>query len=238
MFWAARVLHWRTQQVFHLAWKGWVIFNMYRDGDRLLQLLILNEESLVSRSHQLGLITSLPFVHTARRSYRLSDPVNYLDCSRAQCVSLAEEMSWTLLLRGRRSRNKVCVGEPAEGSFAQIICCLQCEFVGSGLEAAFEAADTYTRALAPGLLEVFCSKASKCQTQLKWHYMHQWWMFWLKWRLRMQRNVIRIVNCRFPWTNGYLNALCSFGICLKVGLTHAFIQIIHACQRCNMSSLC
>ena len=50
-----------------------------RDGDRSLQLLIFNEEFLVSASHQLVLITSLPFVHTARRSYRLSDPVNYLD---------------------------------------------------------------------------------------------------------------------------------------------------------------
>ena len=30
-------------------------------------------------SHQLVLITSLPFVHTARRSYRLSNPVNYSD---------------------------------------------------------------------------------------------------------------------------------------------------------------
>ncbi len=37
--------------------------------DRLLQLLILNEEFLVSTSHQLVLITSLPFVHTARRYY-------------------------------------------------------------------------------------------------------------------------------------------------------------------------
>ena len=52
----------------------------HRDGDRLLQLLILNEEFLVSASHQLVLITSLPFVHTARRSYRLSDPVNNSDC--------------------------------------------------------------------------------------------------------------------------------------------------------------
>ena len=159
MFWAARVLHWRTQQVFHLAWKGWVIFNMYHDGDRLLQLLILNEEFLVSRSHQLGLITSLPFVHTARRSYRLSDPVNYLDCSRAQCVSLAEEMSWTLLLRGRRSRNKVSVGEPAEGSFAQLICIHSMTFVGSGLNAVSAADDTYTRVLAPGLLEMFPDQA-------------------------------------------------------------------------------
>jgi hypothetical protein len=46
--------------------------NLHRDGDRSLQLLIFNEECLVSASHQLALITSLPFVHTARRSYRLS----------------------------------------------------------------------------------------------------------------------------------------------------------------------
>jgi len=45
-----------------------------------LQLLIFNEEFLVSASHQLVLITSLPFVHTARRSYRLSVPVNNSDC--------------------------------------------------------------------------------------------------------------------------------------------------------------
>jgi hypothetical protein len=57
------------------------LLNMHRDGDRSLQLLILNEEFLVSMSHQLVLITSLPFVHTARRSYRLSDPVNNLDYS-------------------------------------------------------------------------------------------------------------------------------------------------------------
>ena len=52
----------------------------HRDGDRLLQLLILNEEFLVSVIHQIALITSLPFVHTARRSYRLSDPVNTSEC--------------------------------------------------------------------------------------------------------------------------------------------------------------
>ena len=50
-----------------------------RDGDRLLQLLIFNEEFLVSVSHQLTLITSLPFVHTARRSYRLDVPVKSSD---------------------------------------------------------------------------------------------------------------------------------------------------------------
>ena len=57
------------------------LLKTHRDGDRLLQLLIFNEEFLVSASHQLVLITSLPFVHTARRSYRLSDPVNNSDCS-------------------------------------------------------------------------------------------------------------------------------------------------------------
>ena len=37
-----------------------------------MQFLVFNEECLVSASHQLALTTSLPFVHTARRSYRLN----------------------------------------------------------------------------------------------------------------------------------------------------------------------
>jgi hypothetical protein len=44
-----------------------------------LQLFILNEEFLVSASHQLALITSLPLVHTARRYYRLNDKMKSLD---------------------------------------------------------------------------------------------------------------------------------------------------------------
>jgi hypothetical protein len=64
------------------------LLKIHRDGDILLQLLIFNEEFLVSVSHQLVLITSLPFVHTARRSYRLSDPVNNLDCSIVQVLTL------------------------------------------------------------------------------------------------------------------------------------------------------
>ncbi|WZZ00086.1 hypothetical protein YC2023_072414 [Brassica napus] len=47
--------------------------------DRSLQLLVFNEEFLVSASHQLALTTSLPFVHTARRSYLLNDPVKCSD---------------------------------------------------------------------------------------------------------------------------------------------------------------
>ena len=50
-----------------------------RAGDRALQLLLFNEECLVSASHQLALITSLPFVHTARRSYRLDVLVKLSD---------------------------------------------------------------------------------------------------------------------------------------------------------------
>ena len=67
------------------------LLKTHRDGDRLLQLLIFNEEFLVSASHQLVLITSLPFVHTARRSYRLSDPVNNSDCSNFQFLKAAAE---------------------------------------------------------------------------------------------------------------------------------------------------
>ncbi len=58
------------------------LLNMYRDRDRLLQLLILNEEFLVNADHQSALITSLPFVHTARRTYRLNGPVKPRDCGK------------------------------------------------------------------------------------------------------------------------------------------------------------
>ena len=68
------------QRVYYLGRKVWVILlNCYRAGDRSLQLLILNEEFLVNASHQLALITSLPFVHTARRSYRLNGSVRLSD---------------------------------------------------------------------------------------------------------------------------------------------------------------
>ena len=63
------------------------LLKFHRDGDRSLQLLIFNEEFLVSASHQLALTTSLPFVHTARRSYRLNGPVKCSDCLDA-CGSL------------------------------------------------------------------------------------------------------------------------------------------------------
>ena len=87
-----------------------------------MQLLVLNEEFLVSTSHQLVLITSLPFVHTARRSYRLNDPVRPPDCDNldGSPSEMLREAVQTLSFRGRRSRNKVSVGEPAEGSFARI----------------------------------------------------------------------------------------------------------------------
>ncbi len=51
-----------------------------RDGDRGLELFVFNEECLVSASHQLALITSLPFVHTARRYYRLNGSASFTDC--------------------------------------------------------------------------------------------------------------------------------------------------------------
>ena len=55
------------------------LVKLCRAGDSPLQFLDLNEEFLVSVSHQLALITSLPFVHTARRYYRLNGLVNPSD---------------------------------------------------------------------------------------------------------------------------------------------------------------
>ena len=58
------------------------LLKVRRDGDRLLQFLIFNEEFLVNACHQHALITSLPFVHTARRYYRLNGLVRSRDWRR------------------------------------------------------------------------------------------------------------------------------------------------------------
>jgi hypothetical protein len=78
----------------------------------------MNEEFPVSVSHQLALITSLPFVHTARRYYRLNDLVRYLDwVLQGFGICFIRKENQTESFRGSKSRNKVSVGEPAEGSF-------------------------------------------------------------------------------------------------------------------------
>ena len=94
---------------------------LHRAWDRLLQFLVFNEEFLVNASHQLALITSLPFVHTARRSYRLDESMSLSESGR-ETTSVVERLPKVMQIcssRGRRSRNKVSVGEPAEGSLTQ-----------------------------------------------------------------------------------------------------------------------
>ncbi|KAG5437451.1 hypothetical protein PCANB_000879 [Pneumocystis canis] len=75
--------------------------------ERALQLLLFNEEFLVSASHQLALIMSLPFVHTARRYYRLNGLVRSSDRQWSletmfRCWKV--DQIWSF--RGSKSRNK------------------------------------------------------------------------------------------------------------------------------------
>ena len=74
------------------------LVKLCRAGDRALQLLLFNEEYLVSASHQLALITSLPFVHTARRYYRLNGLVRPLDRLRLAGNGLPLSRSWSNLV--------------------------------------------------------------------------------------------------------------------------------------------
>ena len=71
---------------------------MHSDGDRLLQLLFASEEFLIGAGHQPVSITSLPFVHTARRYYRLNVLVRSSDC----LVLLG---SWVHFLRSLRQES-------------------------------------------------------------------------------------------------------------------------------------
>ena len=74
------------------------LVKLCRAGDRALQLLLFNEECLVSASHQLALITSLPFVHTARRYYRLNGSVRPWDWLREVGNDHSEPETWSNLV--------------------------------------------------------------------------------------------------------------------------------------------
>jgi hypothetical protein len=67
-----------------------------RAWDRKLQLFSVNEEFQVSASHQLALITSLPFVHTARRCPGLSH-FEKLGDSRSGCLRAAALVETNLI---------------------------------------------------------------------------------------------------------------------------------------------
>ena len=68
--------------------------NLLRGRDRGLQLFPVNQEFLVDASHKLASIKSLPFVHTARRYYRLNVLVRHLDwTSRGSRLPAAEKTS-------------------------------------------------------------------------------------------------------------------------------------------------
>ncbi|KAA8643696.1 hypothetical protein ATNIH1004_010470 [Aspergillus tanneri] len=80
-----------------------------RAGDRALQLLLFNEECLVGTSHQLVPITSLPFVHTARRYYRLNGSVRPPDWLRGVGNDPPEPESWSNPVNLRKDHYRVRV---------------------------------------------------------------------------------------------------------------------------------
>ena len=77
----------------------------------------MNEEFLVSACHQQALNTFLVFVHTARRCYRLNGSMS----SKEFDLFWLDELPQIVSFRGSKSRNKVSVGEPADGSLQLLL---------------------------------------------------------------------------------------------------------------------
>ena len=119
--------------------------------------------------------------------------------------TLLWKVLWTLSLRGRRSRNKVSVGEPAEGSFACFGAWILIEHISKKSLCTMCVCVCRLCGWWCGSFSKICTAA---ETTRLWHFfwqtMNQWWMFWLIKRWRAQRTVVIIVNCRIPWTNWIL----------------------------------
>lgn len=131
--------------------------NLLRARDRGLQLFPVNEEFPVSASHQLALITSLPFVHTARRYYRLNDRSEVFGprYGGVRADLYIREDDRTRPFRGSKSRNKVSVGEPAEGSltneFVRVVFDTPNETLSKTSTCAFRSSNGTSRPPSVGL---------------------------------------------------------------------------------------
>ena len=145
---------------------------------------------------------------------------------------------WELFLtspfRGRWSRNKVSVGEPAEGSlphlknFPRELSNLFCACAGSAFSDA-DAAEAerrlvsfvwdqliyFFKPLFYKMTDQYCENESSC---FKLDNNFQQWMSRLAHRWRTLRTAIRNANCRIQWVIEILNAYCTFGLDLEVCL--------------------
>ena len=167
-------------------------------------------------NHQFIAITSLPFVHTARRSYRLDNPVNTLDRRPYRFADLAvREIEWTLLSRGRRSRNKVSVGEPAEGSITRL---------------THQNIATYCGGLPLFVSNLFFQSRSQKFSKVSYNFWR--WMSRLEQRWRTPLNAISVVNGRIPRIKRKLNAYCAFRITLRACLVQNVYTLISRNRNC------
>ena len=136
----------------------------------------------------------------------------------------------TISLRGRRSRIKVYVGEPAEGSFARFLSIFSELFRDAG---AWREIFAFLMSWAVALCVI-----AKCEKRLREifvcivftiSYNLQRWMSRLEQRWRAQRSAISIVNCRIPWIDRNLNAYCTLGIsweCACFSVIFIFVVVV------------
>ena len=153
-------------------------------------------------------------------------------------------------LRGRRSRNKVSVGEPAEGSFTRISnfttvnsrkVCLQSQICSQGRREAlwcilqhgwlccwfiWLCAEPCQKKRLHNILCLHIRKPNQLERVELYDlsYNFQRGMSRLKYRGRAQQSVISNVNCKIPWVMSILNVHCTLGLSLKVCLLHCLYK--------------
>ena len=122
------------------------------------------------------------------------------------------KVKWTLLLRWRRSRNKVSVGEPAEGSITRL---------------KLQNPATYCGAfIAHSSCLTFFSITIQIISKVSYNFWR--WMSRLRQRWRTPQNAISFVNGRIPRINRMLNAYCTFRLLLKVCLNQGVYTIMQS----------
>ena len=137
---------------------------------------------------------------------------------------------WELFLtspfRGRWSRNKVSVGEPAEGSLPHLKTfhvnrlILFCALRKRRAKRRSNRVVLRYKRLPMYFSNPFNYTELYSRTKVLVLILNnfQQWMSRLAHRWRTLRTAIRNANCRIQWVIEILNAYCTFGLCLEVCL--------------------
>jgi hypothetical protein len=152
---------------------------------------------------------------------------------RLATTTLSRKVRQTQSFRGSKSRNKVSVGEPAEGSLISVVFhCYKGDFGPSSPSLSFCVPKFLWQASLPSTIYNSFNFTSASENFNNYNFQQRISWFWHQWRT--QRNAISSVNYRIQWIIESLNAHCA----PWYSIGHACSSVICTLKPCLVLGVC